>query len=157
MFIIKVFITTTDSVRWCLGNGMKLNGRSQWPRGLRRRSAAAWLLGSRVPNPLRAWMFVYVLHCAATGIGEEKHTFTKYLISVPKTPPPGPNSEPDESSLHHVLEIHFNTVLSAGPSVHKVSGVGLDRLEAVTVCSNPAYGMDVCLHLFISIHLSIYH
>jgi hypothetical protein len=27
-------------------------------RGLRRRSAAAWLLGSRVPIPLRAWMFV---------------------------------------------------------------------------------------------------
>jgi hypothetical protein len=27
-------------------------GRSQWPRGLRRRSAAAWLLGSRVRIPL---------------------------------------------------------------------------------------------------------
>jgi hypothetical protein len=32
--------------------------RSQWPRGLRHRSAAAWLLGSRVRIPLRAWMFV---------------------------------------------------------------------------------------------------
>jgi hypothetical protein len=32
--------------------------RSQWPRGLRRRSAAAWLLESWVWIPLRAWMFV---------------------------------------------------------------------------------------------------
>jgi hypothetical protein len=32
--------------------------RSQWPRGLRRRSAAAWLLGSRVRIPLEAGMFV---------------------------------------------------------------------------------------------------
>jgi len=33
-------------------------GRSQWPRGLMRRSAAAWLLGSWVRIPLGAWMFV---------------------------------------------------------------------------------------------------
>jgi hypothetical protein len=35
-------------------------------RSLRRRSAAAWLLGSRVRIPLRAWMFVscvYMLCC----------------------------------------------------------------------------------------------
>jgi hypothetical protein len=32
--------------------------RSQWPRGLRRRSAAAWLLGSRFRIPPVAWMFV---------------------------------------------------------------------------------------------------
>jgi hypothetical protein len=31
--------------------------RFQWPYGLRRRSAAAWLLGSRIRIPLRAWMF----------------------------------------------------------------------------------------------------
>jgi hypothetical protein len=40
--------------------------RSQWPRGLRRRSAAAWLLRSRVRIPLGAWMFVscvYMLCC----------------------------------------------------------------------------------------------
>jgi hypothetical protein len=40
--------------------------RSQWPRGLRHRSAAAWLLGSRVRIPLRAGMFVscvYMLCC----------------------------------------------------------------------------------------------
>jgi hypothetical protein len=32
--------------------------RSQWPRGLRRRSAAERLLGSWVLNPPGAWMFV---------------------------------------------------------------------------------------------------
>jgi hypothetical protein len=40
--------------------------RSRWPRGLRRRSAAAWLPGSRVRIPLRSWMFVscvYMLCC----------------------------------------------------------------------------------------------
>jgi hypothetical protein len=41
-------------------------GRSQWPHGLMRRSAAAWLLGSRVLITLGAWMFVccvYTLCC----------------------------------------------------------------------------------------------
>jgi hypothetical protein len=41
--------------------------RSQWPRGLRRRSAAAWLLGSRVRIPFGAWMFV-VLSCVGRGL-----------------------------------------------------------------------------------------
>ena len=35
-----------------------LQRRSQWPRGLRRRSAAARLLGLRVRIPPVAWMFV---------------------------------------------------------------------------------------------------
>lgn len=34
-------------------------GRSRWPYGLRRRSAASWLLGSQVRIPLRAYVFVY--------------------------------------------------------------------------------------------------
>jgi hypothetical protein len=42
-------------------------GRSQWPRGLRRTSAAAWLLGSRVRISLGAWMFV-VLSCVGRGL-----------------------------------------------------------------------------------------
>jgi hypothetical protein len=40
--------------------------RSRCPRGLRRRSSAAWLLGSRVRIPLRTWMFdswFYTLRC----------------------------------------------------------------------------------------------
>jgi hypothetical protein len=40
--------------------------RSRWLRGLRRRSPAAWLLGSWVRIPLKAWKFVscvYMLWC----------------------------------------------------------------------------------------------
>jgi hypothetical protein len=45
--------------------------RSQWPRGLKRRSAAAWLLGSRLRIPLGAWTFVscvYMLCCVGRGL-----------------------------------------------------------------------------------------
>jgi hypothetical protein len=49
-----------------------LNCRFQWPRCLRFRSAAAWLLGSQVRIPLRAWMFVLylyvVLFCVGRGL-----------------------------------------------------------------------------------------
>ena len=41
-------------------------GRSQWPRGLRRRSAAARLLRLWVRIPPRAWMFVC---CVLSGRG----------------------------------------------------------------------------------------
>jgi hypothetical protein len=37
--------------------------RSQWPRGLRRRSAAERLLGSRVRIPPGAWMFLSLVQC----------------------------------------------------------------------------------------------
>jgi len=40
--------------------------RSQWPRGLRRRSTAARLLRSWVRIPRRAWMFVC---CVLSGRG----------------------------------------------------------------------------------------
>ena len=43
-----------------------LTSRSQWPRGLRRRSAAARLLRSWVRIPPRAWMFVC---CVLSGRG----------------------------------------------------------------------------------------
>ena len=36
---------------------------SRWPRGLRRRAAAAWLQGSLVRTPLRKWMFFWVVCC----------------------------------------------------------------------------------------------
>jgi hypothetical protein len=46
-------------------NGPRLaGGRSQWPLGLKRRSAAAWVLGACVRIRLGAWMFfccVYML------------------------------------------------------------------------------------------------
>ena len=43
--------------------------RSQWPRGLRRRSAAARLLRSWVWMPLGAWMFVCCECCVLSGRG----------------------------------------------------------------------------------------
>ena len=43
--------------------------RSQWPRGLRRRSTAARLLRSWVRIPLGAWMFVYCDCCVLSGRG----------------------------------------------------------------------------------------
>jgi len=41
--------------------------RSQWPRSLRRRSAAARLLRSWVRNPPGAWMFVCCECCVLSG------------------------------------------------------------------------------------------
>jgi hypothetical protein len=43
--------------------------RSQWPRGLRRRCAAARLLRSWVPIPPEAWMFVCCECCVLSGRG----------------------------------------------------------------------------------------
>ena len=43
--------------------------RSQWPRGLRRGSAAARLLRSWVPIPLGSWMFVCCECCVLSGRG----------------------------------------------------------------------------------------
>ena len=45
------------------------NCRSQWPRGLRRRSAAARLLRLWVRIPPRAWMFVCCECCVLSGRG----------------------------------------------------------------------------------------
>jgi hypothetical protein len=47
----------------------ELFSRSQWPRGLRRRSAAARLLRSWVRNPRAAWMFVCCRCCVLSGRG----------------------------------------------------------------------------------------
>ena len=43
--------------------------RSQWPRGLRRRSAAARLLRSWVRIPPEAWMFIRCECCVLSGRG----------------------------------------------------------------------------------------
>ena len=43
--------------------------RSQWPRGLRRRSSASRLLRSWVRIPPRAWMFVCCECCVVSGRG----------------------------------------------------------------------------------------
>ena len=53
--------------------------RSQWPRGLRRRSAAACLQRSWVRIPPGAWMFVCCECCVLSGRG-----FCDELITRPK-------------------------------------------------------------------------
>ena len=42
-------------------------GRSRWPCRQWLTSAVAWLLGSRVGIPLRAWMFVCYVYCVLCG------------------------------------------------------------------------------------------
>jgi hypothetical protein len=63
--------------------------RSQWPRGLRRMSVAAWFLGSRIRIPLGAWRFfccIYKLCCpvqaevSATGRSLVQRSPTVCLI-----------------------------------------------------------------------------
>jgi hypothetical protein len=44
--------------------------------------------------------------------------------------------------------------MTTGPSGRAVWGVGLDRLDAETVGSNPAYGMNACLCVMLSCVLS---
>ena len=56
-----------DSAR-LLSEG-RITCRSQWPRGLRRRSAAAPLLRSWVRIPPGAWMFVCCECCVLSGRG----------------------------------------------------------------------------------------
>ena len=50
-------------------NHVEHKSRSQWPRGLRRRSAAARLLRSWVRIPPEAWMFVCCECCVLSGRG----------------------------------------------------------------------------------------
>ena len=52
-----------------IGHSQDLYCRSQWPRGLRRRSAAARLLRSWVRIPPGAWMFVCFECCVLSGRG----------------------------------------------------------------------------------------
>ena len=53
--------------------------QSQWPRGLRRRSAAARLLRSCVRIPREAWMFFCCECCVLSGRG-----FCDELITRPE-------------------------------------------------------------------------
>jgi len=50
-------------------NGIRLKSRSQWPRGQRRGSAVACLLGLRVRIPLWAWISVYCERWVLSGSG----------------------------------------------------------------------------------------
>jgi hypothetical protein len=69
-----------------------MKGRSQWPRGLRRRSAAKRLLGSWVRIPRGAWMFVSCVRLccrvevSATGrsLVQRSHTVCGMCLNVIK-------------------------------------------------------------------------
>ena len=58
--------------------------RCRWPSGLRRRSAAARLRGSRVRIPLSAWMSVSCVCCVSIGLCDRLITRPEesYLLSV---------------------------------------------------------------------------
>ena len=62
-----------DKWTFCRGNNsdriVSVKRRSQWPRGLRRRSAVARLLRSWVRIPPGAWMFVCCEFCVLWGRG----------------------------------------------------------------------------------------
>jgi hypothetical protein len=58
--LLPFYLTIYNLTRIC---------RYRWPRGLRLRSAAAWLLGLRVWIPLRVWIFVYWFHMLCVGRG----------------------------------------------------------------------------------------
>ena len=55
----------------CTHFHMRINvqGRSQWPRGLRRESAAACLLGLLVRIPPGSWMYLSYECCLSSGRG----------------------------------------------------------------------------------------
>ena len=64
---ICVFSMCSKNVKF--DNDMHVYGRSQWPRFLRRRSAAARLLRSWVRIPPEGWMFVCCECCVLSGRG----------------------------------------------------------------------------------------
>ena len=64
--------TDTDDTDYSVSLNKETNivvRRAQWPRGLRRGSAAARLLGLRVRIPPGAWMFVCCECCVLSGRG----------------------------------------------------------------------------------------
>jgi hypothetical protein len=91
----------TDTV--FLSISMLIDCRSQWPRGLRRRSTTAWLLGSQVPIPLGTWMFVSCVYIVISSQvlfhdGSLLHSKfnTQHLITVHSS----------SRILTHVRQIH---------------------------------------------------
>jgi len=65
--------STISSPVATLRNNTFNNGRSRWPRGLRRGSAAARLLGLRVRIQPGAWMYlVNILYCARRGLCDRR-------------------------------------------------------------------------------------
>ena len=67
--IIKFLHCISCSYVLWLWLGNVSDGRSQWPRGLRRRPAAVRLLRSWVRIPQGAWIFVCCEYCVLSGRG----------------------------------------------------------------------------------------
>ena len=68
---IKKFHSSSIDKMLIFGNSIRDTYRSWWPCSLRRRSAAAWLFGSRIRIPLNAWMFVscnFCVCCVGRGL-----------------------------------------------------------------------------------------
>ena len=64
-----LFWRTWDRASWYISIVNPIQCRSQWPRGLRRRSAVARLLRSWVRIPPGAWIFVCFECCVLSGRG----------------------------------------------------------------------------------------
>ena len=64
-----VLVNLTKLSYFIIIQSYRHNCRSQWPRGLRRRSTAAHLLRSWVRIPPRAWMFLCCSCCVLSGRG----------------------------------------------------------------------------------------
>jgi len=69
VFLGRPLLLLSRGIHSVISFGILSSGRSQWPRGLRRRSAAARLLRSWVRIPLGAWMFVLCECCVLSGRG----------------------------------------------------------------------------------------
>ena len=64
--VLEIF---TQEVYFIIGYSKSFKSRSQWPRGLRRRSVVACLLRLLVQIPPGAWMFVCCECCVSSGRG----------------------------------------------------------------------------------------
>ena len=69
LFFLYIVYRKAPALYTWIRTGMLSDCRSQWPRGLRRRSAAARLLRSWVRIPPGAWMFVCCECCVLSGRG----------------------------------------------------------------------------------------
>ena len=90
--------------------------RSQWPRGLRRRSAAARLLRSWVQIPRGAWMFVNCECCVLSGRG-----LCDELITHPE----------ESYRLWCVVVCDLETSRIGAPYIHDISSLIVNDLTLI--------------------------
>jgi hypothetical protein len=87
IIIIIIYSCVRRSTYLILFYQCTLKRRSQWPRGLRRRSTAARLLRSQVRIPRRAWMFVCCESCVVSyrSLRRIDHSSRGVLLTVART------------------------------------------------------------------------